>query len=283
MLTFDRIWTADTADFAFQSPAEEAETIAAAKAGDSDATLRLLVVYRPVMLSVIREFAPEARRFYGNGGKAPSGVDTIDRVTRVVDGADFRSSAIEGVLAAIDAHDPAQSPSLAGIVRQYVVEAVARDAVTTTAFAIPERTLKRFFGIARRAGYDLDEGLRLAPQFEMRKETFYAIWQTVMVESTDAPADPDVEESERGDAQYRSLWDESDPYADVEDLVLVDMAFRAVDDLEEDVCRLAYGWHTYGEPVSDAEVAHRLGLSSRLKALRIRSRALDKMRDAVGA
>lgn len=71
-----------------------------------------------------------------------------------------------------------------------------------------------------------------------------------------------------------------DSHDDVEDRLLVEAAFAAVDDLEEEVCRLAYGFSDY-DPIPDSEVGYGLGLS-RPKVQRVRASALGKMRDAAG-
>ena len=279
-MNYDAIWTADAHPFV--SEVEETEALRAARQGDEDATLRVLIAYLPVMRAVIRDYTPEAR--------------PIARYT-AADLEDYRSAAVMGVLSAIRAWDPEVSPSIAGIVRQHVNEHVAAEAGFSASFSIPSRTLKRFFGIARRAGYDREEGARLAPQFEMSPATFLAIFDRVWLDSIDTVASgtdedqpcrevreaPLSETTWSADAPVRGFWggDES-AFADVEDRILVQMAFNAVDNLEATVCGLAYGFLDY-DPVPDAEIAHRLGLSSRLKALRIRTKALDKMRDAIGA
>lgn len=73
---------------------------------------------------------------------------------------------------------------------------------------------------------------------------------------------------------------ESDPIRDVEDAVLAQAALRAVDPLEKAVCVLAYGFDDR-DPISDAEIAEELTMS-RATTQRTRTRALDKMRSALG-
>lgn len=264
MLTYETLWTASHVGI---PAAEEAEVIRAAQLGDQDATLRLLLAYRPAMLAGIREYSPEVR--------------PVARLT-AADVEDFRSAAVMGVLDAIQNYDSTQNPSLAGIVRQYIGDSVAREAGFSASFSVPERTLKRFYGIARRADYDREAGAALAPEFEMRSETFLAIWSSVWVESTDTPNEEGDEED--GPRDPAALWTSAaDQFIDAEDAILVDLAFRAVDETESAVCEMAYGFGENFDPVPDAEIAVRLSLSNRLKALRTRTRALDKMRTALGA
>src|SRR5690606_6487458 len=122
---------------------------------------------RPVMLATIREFSP--------AGGGPTSVD----------GDDFRSAAIIGVITAIQAWDEERNPRLAGVVRGYVADEVAKAGVTTTAVSAPFTTLKRFFSIVRKAGYDLEAGIALAPEYDMAADTFRALWESHRAESLD--------------------------------------------------------------------------------------------------
>ncbi|WP_157601800.1 hypothetical protein [Promicromonospora kroppenstedtii] len=67
---------------------------------------------------------------------------------------------------------------------------------------------------------------------------------------------------------------------DVEDKILVDMAFAAMTDEEARICELAYGFTEY-EPVPDPEIGHRMGLS-KATVQRKRQKALGQSRKALG-
>jgi len=153
MLNFDAIWTADAAPL---TEAEETELLRYAQAGDHDAITRLLVAYRPLMLAVIRSYDP-----FGTYSAGPTG--QAGRDVPAVGGEDFYSAAILGVIAAIQVWDEGISPRLS-VAREYVTDEVAKVAGMTTTLTVTGMTLKRFFSIARRSGYNLEVGLEIAPE-----------------------------------------------------------------------------------------------------------------------
>jgi DNA-directed RNA polymerase specialized sigma subunit len=199
---------------------------------------------------------------------------------QIADLEDVRSQAIVGLLEAIRAFDGDTQTRLAAIAPQYIVDAVAQAASPVAAFSVPKRTLTRFFGILRAADGNVYDAARLAPEYEMKTETFLAVLSAVRdVDSYDALTEAREEDGgQSGDVATSPIWDGRQ--ADAEDRVLVEAAFRSVDTLEKDVTRLAYGFTEY-DPVPDAEIGARLGLS-RQKTQRTRSSALGKMREALG-
>jgi DNA-directed RNA polymerase specialized sigma subunit len=237
---------------------EERLALAKAQLGDQDATIALVYAYAPALRN--------AASSYRSAGGAWGG-----------DSEDLRTAAIEGLLEAIHAFDPTSHDRLAAIIAGYLADAVSTSIVGPIAFSIPSRTLKRFYGILRAAGGNVYEAAALAPAYEMKTETFLAVFYAVRnVDSLDV--DHGTDESERWNrADVRPLWDGKE--ADVEDAILVEAAFQAVDSLEADVVRLAYGFSDF-DPVPDAEIAHRLGFS-RQKVQRTRTGALEKMRAAL--
>lgn len=250
---------ARSAAFTFESEDAEREAIAAAKAGDNAATDKLLRAYAPVLRSAVGQYIN-------------------DSATAAYDGDEVRSTALLGFAQAIHDFDPEIHTRLSAIVRKTVIRTLSNEFMTTSSFSVPARTLQRFYGILRAAEGNVFEATALAPKFDMSKETFLAVLHAVRnVDSLDgAPADD--EGHTEAIEHARPLWDGS--ATDAEDAVLVATAFGAVDDLEADVCRLSYGFTDY-EPVPDAEIGHRLGLS-RQKTQRTRSGALGKMRVALG-
>lgn len=283
MFTYDSIWNGPA--FTFETSAEERAAILAAKEGDEQATLSLLVAYRPLMKAVIAEFTPvqEPRKNFTEA-----------------DWDDYRQAAIMGILSAIRAWNPDIHSSLAGIARQHVLDAVENEGgAAVSSVTVPERTMKRFLAIAKKAEYDLATGMELAPKYEMRPSTFRAIWDGVWADAVSTLAAADDEEGPRTYAtgavgavvrEYDadnipalSIWGaDRNEFVDAEDHILVRMAFDAVDETETEICRMAYGFGEYYDPLPDAEIAHRIGLS-RQKTQRTRTKALAKMRDAIGA
>jgi DNA-directed RNA polymerase specialized sigma subunit len=252
---------------------EERLTIAAAQQGDEAATSRL-----------IRAYAPAIR------GAVAAHVRALPSYPQPADLEDIRSQAVVGVLEAIKAFDPDRHERLAATVATYVQHEVAEAATSTAAFTIPARTLSRFFGILRAAKGDVAEAVRIAPDHKMRVETFVAVLDSMRgtrsyegtiegyLDSGMGGYSPSFGGDQGRDPQAYPLWDNSAP--DVEDRILVEAAFAAVNTLEKDVVGLAYGFTDY-DPVPDAEIGERLGMS-RAKIQRTRTGALSTMRSALG-
>ena len=250
---------ARSASFAFESLEAEREAIAAAKGGDNTATDKLLRAYAPVLRSAVAAYLNESS-------------------SATYDADEVRATALLGFVQAVNDFDPETHARLAAIVKKTVVRTLCNEFLTPSSFSVPARTLQRFYGILRAAEGNVFEATALAPKFDMSKETFLAVLSAVRnVDSLDGASADDENHTDAIEGA-RPLWDGT--ATDAEDAVLVAAAFNAVDDLEEDVCRLSYGFADY-EPVPDAEIGHRLGLS-RQKTQRTRSAALGKMRLALG-
>lgn len=243
------------AEARFDSAEAEREAIQAAKNGSSEAVVSLMYAYAAAIRGAVSRFTgPNASR---------------------LDQDELRSAVALGFMEAIHAYDPKASDRLAGVIRDILARTLHEN-MPSAAFTVPERTRTRFFSILRKADGNVYEGARLAPEYGMSRETFLAVLSAVRnVSSLDAAAPGDPDEGPR-EIVAAPLWDNS---AAEEDTELVRHAFQAVDDLEADVCRLAYGFADY-DPVPDAEIGARLGLS-RPKTQRVRSGALTKMRIAL--
>ena len=250
--------------------AEERAAIRAAQSGDEAATLKLLHAYA----FALRQATGLYRRAVGAGAR-PGESGTA---------ADLRIAAVEGLLEAICAFDlDGPYSRLAATAEWYIADSVGA-AIAPAGLNVPGRTLKRFFSILREAGGDPVQGAVLAPRFCMTAETFGSVLAALRSpRSLDGPDGNASDGGGAGDSRNRPEIPGSgrDCYGEVEDMLLVEAAFAAVPDLEETVCRLAYGFSDDG-PVPDAEIARRLGLS-RPKVQRIRACALQRMRSAVGA
>lgn len=252
---------------------EERATIALAKAGDEAATIKLVYAYA------------FALRMGVGSHRHAGGAGTTD-----VD--DLRQSALLGLLEAIHAFNPEVHHRLAATVRGYIADAIAGSGATPVALSVPERTLKRFYGILREADGDTVKAAELAPERSMTAETFLAVLEAVRnTTSLDAGTDGMHSSPRPGGYGFGEGSDDSyglhghesaprDPAAAVEDRVLVDAALRAVEGTESEVVGLRYGFTEYN-PLPDAEIGERLGLS-RQKVQRTATSALVRMRSALG-
>ncbi|BCJ41702.1 hypothetical protein GCM10010168_53000 [Actinoplanes ianthinogenes] len=251
MSMYAQIW--DTPAIKIEDAAEETAAIKEAQTGDEGAILRLFAAYVPALKAAMGTY---------------TAVLPID---------DARQAAFVGFMNAIREHEAARSERLAGAIRQHVHEALSGAVANGNGgLTVPSRTLKRAFGILKKANGDVAEGARIAPLHEMTEETFLAVIAAVRADES-----LDFEIEIHGDASFFDATTTPHEVTDVEDRILVEAAFRAVDGLEAEVCRLAYGFAEFN-PIPDAEIGHRLGYS-RLSVLRTRSRALDKMRKIICA
>lgn len=243
---------------------EERMLLAAAQLGDEDAKISLLYAYATALRNGVASYT-RAMSAAGESG----------------DLEDVRQSAVMGALEAIQAFDASKHVRLAAIVSKYVANAVSAHSQEASGFSIPERTMKRFFGILRLADGNVFEAARLAPEHEMTQETFLAVLSAVRnVDGLEALTDGGDDATGGFGREIQVFALNGDAVADAEDAVLVEAAFAAVDDLERSVCRLSYGFDDY-RALPDIEVAERLGLS-RPKTQRVRAGALGKMRQALG-
>jgi RNA polymerase sigma factor (sigma-70 family) len=253
MSAFATIWTADPAPVT--DAAEETALIAAAKVGDEAATLRLFAAYVPVLRKAVAKFRG------------------------VLDRDDAQQAAVIALMTAIKRFDPASSDRLSSTMRETLAECMAdTTADTTGGFTIPSRTLKRALGILSHAEGDVDEAMRIAPQYDMRPDTLLAVLTSLSsVTSLERALEA------KGDALYDTLGNltSEQEITDVNDRIMCDLAFKAVAPVERDVCRMGYGF-TDPEPLHDEEVGNRLGMG-RVQTQRTRQRALGKMRTALGA
>lgn len=251
------------------SAEEERKTLDDAKAGEEAATIRLLLAYAPALRNGVKWFTRAM-------GYQPANPDDLEAV---------RSAAVMGLIVAIHERDPKKCDRLAGLAADKIIESVAEHAMSLCAMYVPQRTLTRFFSILRKANGNVYEAAALAPSFSMSKEAFFAVLSALRnvdsYEGLSEGGERDPEGGHGGEVAADSLFEIRSRFeSEVEDRILAEAALDAVDDLEEDVCRLAYGFSDY-DPVPDAEIGARLGLS-RPKTQRVRAGALVKMRSALG-
>lgn len=250
--------------------AEEVTLIAAAQAGDEDAKVRLLLAYGPALRSAVSTFTNGVRA-EREPWSSDSGLGSA-----ALEVSDAQGAAVVAFLELIASHDPEVSPRLAGRVRQVLAEALGGLYAEVMPWRVPSRTLKRFYGILKAADGDAEAAEAAAPDYGMSRETFRDVLVAVRgTGSLDSLLDEDWSDGLATSPVYSTT-----PVTDVEDAILVEVAFSAVDDEQERICRLSYGFTEY-EPVADAEVAHRMGLT-RPTVQRKRAKALTEMRKALG-
>lgn len=235
---------------------EETALVSAVIAGDSDALVALVYAYAPALRRAVG-------RVTSHGERASE---------------DVRMAAVEGLIQACHVFDPERGVRLGGLVPGYALKAV-REAAAPSLFAIPERTLARFYGLLRQAEGSARAAADLAPSVGMSRGVFLTVLEAVQ------DAYGLGEEGEDGEPlpllnEARSLW----AAEEVEDATTGELAALALDAisgdaLATDVVRLAYGFSDY-DPVPDAEIGARLGFS-RAKVQRTRSKALETMRSAL--
>lgn len=170
--------------------------------------------------------------------------------------------------------------TIGNTVAEWLRDASAEAQAEQWSVRVPTRTLKRFWGIVRKAGGDFNVAADLAPQYEMSADTFWSVWQVVVGRRT---ADPDV------------LYTQPrDDYAALDDYMAAHAALRALDGRELDVSRHAYGFVT-GDPMTDGEIVEAMSerdlpadefargdrVVSRPTVQRERARGLERMRAAL--
>ncbi|QNJ56542.1 DNA binding protein [Arthrobacter phage Niobe] len=245
----------------------EREAIAAAKAGDSEATVRLMYAYAPALRSAAGKFS--------NAGGGHDAIQTADRE-------DIHAAITTAFFEAVKAFDPDTQTRLAATLNSALRPSELTGVLSgPVAFTVPHRTLSRFYSILRKADGNPFEAVKIAREHHMSPEVFLSVLSAVRdVNSMDAchvNGDANGEHWQgESSINVRPIWDASTVEEDAE---LVKAAFAAVNDLEKTVCEMTYGFTDY-DPIPDAEIGHRLGFS-RAKAQRTRSSALGKMREAL--
>lgn len=236
--------------------ADEVAAIADVKGGGSDGIVALVYAYAPALRGAVSRYRESL-------------------------GEDARAVAVAALVEACHAVTP--GTPLAGVLPEYLTNALMTATGETSSVVVPTRTLKRFLSIVRRADGDLAAAADLAPEFSMNRETFLAVaaatWGWESLESVGLRRGDDDSAVE---PEASPLWDDRGEFALAEDRLMVEIAFASVDDEERKVTRAAYGFAAY-KPLSDGEIAEEMPfLGSRAKVQRTRTRALSKLRDSLG-
>lgn len=233
----------------------EALLIAQAQEGSEWATLFLIRQYLPLIKKNVN---------------APGGHDIEDAA----------QEALITVLETINSHDPDKSPRLAGRLSTSLAGAVkAVGRAEQSQFSVPSGTLKRYNTILRAAEGNKGVALNLCKQYKMKPATFLHIHNLI---------------NNVAEVNEVSHFPGGVPMDDtVEDSLLCEYAFTAVDEEEELAIRMGYGfqelhvdnqivWPEGHNPLSSSLVSAAMGISTH-RAKSLRSKALIKMREALMA
>lgn len=205
---------------------------------------------------------------------------------------DLRQEAYVAFLGLIDEHDPSVTDRLAGRVYTYLdVRLTAAVGRQTSHWSIPPRTLRRYFGILRRADHDVTAGAALAPNFAMTSETFLNIAAVINgTGSLSGYAEDDEQERVVTNVQRAEIVgaEPKDAFLDADDALLAQTARKALDPEQRNIIDLAFGFipveydgAIIDPPVSDAIVGEVIGMT-RPTVQRKRTAALKTMREALG-
>lgn len=261
---------------------EEIDLIAAAQAGDDDAKMRLLEQYAPAIrsayFSFIRRLPKEER----------------PRIKQ-----DTQAEALAAFFESLNTHDAEKSPRLAGRLGARLRKALTDLSVYDTPFDISESSMSRFYRVLRDNDGEVDlarEALAADTEdrYHMSVRNFDEVLAVVReTESLSRVADDNGGDDDREEMHGLDQAVQA-PYEAVEDRMMVDLAFEALDDEERRVVEVLYGFETL-EDVDPGEYDKRAGAAlavsmstaaphlalSRQKVQRTHAAALDKMRECL--
>lgn len=252
----ERITTAAPSQISEQ---HETDLIRRAQNGDEGATLAL-----------VEQYSPAAR-------------NAVSQYREVIDEEDALQVVCLAMLDLIRTHDAEVSPRLAGRVAVSLRQALAQDAAHSTGgWAIPGRTLRRFYAVLRAADGDVEVGATQAPAHGMSTDVFMSVAIAIgRADSLDRDDHlPDLARALDGGPECA--------YTEVDDAHLVDFLMSTLDEDEVEVIQIGYGFTPaeIGEdtltpegaaPLADGIVAQATG-RSRQSVQRTRTRALKSMR-----
>lgn len=262
MMNLDEIFTYTDETFRLTVD-QEREAIVLAQGGDPDATEALL-------------------RAYGRTLRK-----TVGKAKKVMDEEEARATALVAFTEVLQSHDVEDEnyadPRLASRLKPHLLDSLGQAQAGAEAFTIPKRTLTRFHGILRAADGAPERGVEICESMGMSRDVFLATLDAVGTGALDESAS-DEDGRDRIESATPLFADSHE--ADVEDRLLIETAFAAVDDEEARIIELRYGFrstedYAAGEEIPDGEVAKIVGLT-RPTVQRRRASGLEKMREATG-
>lgn len=239
------------------SDADERQLITAAQNGNQEA-------YADLML----KFGPLLKRY---ASQAPKHIERED----------VQGALMLGFVEAVTDFDFETHSTLAATLPNFLRRALSEMGISASSFTIPSRSLSRWLAITRKADGNIYLGINLAPEYGMSRETYLSIHSALRsTNSLDALM-------QAGEFVTRTIHVSTDQPVGETDNDIAGMVFELHDDendltdREAFVLRLAYGFLTYGDAMTDDSVAERVGLS-RPSVQRIRKAALEKARRRLG-
>lgn len=158
-MNYDSIWTAKAQPI--PDPEEERALIAQAKAGDQDATMRLIRAYLPVLRKAVEGWKQSI---------ASSPAEALEEA---------RGAAMVGFLEAVQQFDPDRWDRLAATVRYPVAREMEAAAGQDTPVYVPPRMRARYFSLMEKADQDPSVAVTISRDFGMTAETFTAVYEAV--------------------------------------------------------------------------------------------------------
>lgn len=244
----------------------EADLIEQAQLGDHEA-----------LLDLMRQYGPVLRRLRG-------------AYSEVLGLEDAEQELMLAFTELVRDHDLNKSPRIAGRISEVLGRKLSEAAaVGASGFTIPARTMSRYLGILKTAEQDVKLARSLAPNYGMTTETFDAVMRANRTDSGVTDEDDGSQSAFNAGSNVTGMFTGNDAEESAE---LALFALGAVTDVELAVVRRAYGFDPTvidgatltpegAAPLADGLIAASLGLS-RPKVQRLRTAALDTMREAVG-
>lgn len=245
---------------------QENDLIASAQAGEETSKLALLYYYAPAMRgAVIRALKP-----LGHAATADHREEA-------------QSLALLGLLEALDKHDTARGTRLAATAKYTLRDAYAEvDWAGTSPFAIPEKTLRRFYALMAEADQDIDLALEISHRHSLQPETAMALYRALRQAGSYDGLSSGGEEMDDAltYASPLTMDDRLDMIIDTEERVMVAEALEALTPDEERAIRLLFGFET-DEELSETAAGQAMG-ASRKTVRNLKASAMPKMRKALG-
>lgn len=264
MTTYDSLWAAKAQPV--DDALEEQALIAAAKDGDSDAIHRLFLAYVAVLNKAVAVYAPAL------------GPD------RDAAHAEAQSLAYLALMETIQNHD-IERDRLALTIRFILARTFESASGSHNPVYVPSRMRARYFSLMAAAEEDVDRAIQMAPKHGFPAvETFVAVYEAI--NNVKWYQDTSVEglsEFDNNTGEDMLVATDITPEQEQTDNEMtVQTAFAAVNDEERTITRLYYGFDGDDSNIgSDYQVGRVIG-STRPTVQRKRTKALDKMREAVG-
>ncbi|WIC90198.1 DNA binding protein [Arthrobacter phage VroomVroom] len=245
---------------------QENDLIASAQAGEETSKLAVLYYYAPAMRgAVIRALHP-----LGHSATQEHREEA-------------QSLALLGILEALAKHDTSRGTRLAATAKYTLRDAYAEiDWAGTSPFAIPEKTLRRFYALMAEADQDIDVALEISHKHSLQPETAMALYRALRLAGSYDGLSSGGEDMD-DTLTYASpltMDDRLDAIIESEERLMVAEALEALTPDEERAIRLLFGFET-DEELSETAAGKAMGTSRKI-VRKLKASAMPKMREALG-